>query len=108
MEVSLSVPNTVPQMDSVMANDQMDDMDLGDLDLDGIEKACADKEKGYVLVEQVKLLHAAILKSRDLGIGGIARTDNKRKFKEVEEKRGRKTNRQRIAEVGVKLVESGQ
>ena len=31
-------------------------MDIGFIDLEGIEQACADKGKGYVLQEQVILL----------------------------------------------------
>ena len=43
--------------------DEVEDMDIGDLDLEGIEKACVDVEKGYVLQEQVMLLKEAILRA---------------------------------------------
>ena len=39
-------------------------MDIGDLDLEGIEKACSDKVKGYVPEEQVSILKEAILKAK--------------------------------------------
>ena len=39
-------------------------MDLGELDLEGIEKACIEKYKGYVPQEQVILLKEAILKAK--------------------------------------------
>ena len=41
--------------------DEVEDMDIGDLDLEGIEKSCTNVEKGYVLQEQVILLKEAIL-----------------------------------------------
>ena len=39
-------------------------MDIGDLDLEGIEQAYADKGKCYALQEQVILLKEAIIKAR--------------------------------------------
>ena len=41
--------------------DEVEDMCIGDLDLEGIENSYTDVEKGYVLQEQVILLKEAIL-----------------------------------------------
>ena len=101
--------NTTDSMDD--REEEIEDMEIGDLDLDAIEQAAADKEKGFVPVEQVKLLEEAILKAnpkRTMGIEQGLGRENKRKQPESAEKRGRKSNRQRIAEVGNRLIESGQ
>ena len=86
-------------------------MEIGDLDLDAIEKAMVDKDKGYVPADQVRLLEEAILMSNPshpMGIEIGTGRENKRKQPESGEKRGRKSNRKRIAEVGSRLIESGQ
>lgn len=86
-------------------------MEIGDLDLDAIELAMADKNKGFVPADQVKLLEEAILKANprcSLGVEQGQGRENKRKQPESWEKRGRKSNKQRIAEVGNRLIESGQ
>lgn len=103
-------PNGPPDI-SVPREEEVEDMEIGDLDLDAIEKAMADKDKGYVPADQVKLLEKAILMSKPslpMGIESGTGKDNKRKQPESGEKRGRKSNRQRIAEVGSRLIESGQ
>ena len=46
--------------------------------------------------------------THQLGIATDSHKGNKRKPPEEELKRGRKSNKQRIAEIGVKLIESGQ
>ena len=51
--------------------EEVEEMEIGDLDLDAIEKAVADKCKGYVFAKQVKLLEEAILQvnpSKTMGI----------------------------------------
>ena len=91
--------------------DEVEDMDIGDLDLDGIERACEDAKKGYVPQERVILLKEVIIKEREinhLGINPGSHKDYKRKHEEIVRKSGRKSNRQRIAVAGLKLVESGQ
>ena len=45
------------------SGEEAEDMDIADLDLEGIEKYCTDKWKGYVPQEQVILLKEAILKA---------------------------------------------
>ena len=46
--------------------DEEEDMDIGDLDLEGIEKACVDVEQGYVPKEQVILLKEEIIREREM------------------------------------------
>jgi len=85
-------------------------MEVEELDLEAIEKTVEDKD-GYVRAEQVKLLEEAILQvnsKRSLGIETTPAGENKRKYVEFGEKKGRKTNKQRIAEVRTKLIESGK
>ena len=89
-----------------MDEDDVEDMELGELDLDAIEK-----EYEYVSREQVELLQKAIIRSKasqDLGINVDPTKGSKRKSPEEDLKRGHKTNKQRIAAIGVKLIESGQ
>ena len=40
------------------------DMDLGELDLDGIEKECDNLSKGYIPFEQIALLEETIVKMK--------------------------------------------
>ena len=72
-------------------------MDLGEPDLEEIEKTCADKGKGYVPQEQVILLKQAILKARSSNHSGInsgSHKDTKKKFEEQARKTGwKKTNK---------------
>ena len=91
--------------------DEGDDMELGELDLDAIEEECRKKEQGYVSRRQLELLQEAIIKSgavEYLGVDPDAPKGSKRKSPEEELRRGRKTNKQRIAAVGDRLIESGQ
>ena len=88
-----------------------EEMELGELDLDAIEAECGKKGKGYVPRRQIELLQEAIIKAGahpNLGIDPDPQTGYKRKSPEEEKCRGRKSNKQRIAELGVKLIESGQ
>ena len=57
--------------------DEAEDMDIGDLDLEGIENACADLGKGYVPQEQVILLKEAILRARASNQLGISSGSHK-------------------------------
>ena len=85
-------------------------MDLGEVDLDGIEQVCTIKGKGYVPQEQVSLLHNAIMRDKaqkPLGTIVVSMKENKSKLGETSKKSGQKSNRVRIVGVGVKLVESG-
>ena len=94
-----------------MDEDSVEEMELGELDLDEIKKECDKKSQGYVSRRQLELLQEAIIKTKaqqQLGISSDAQKGSKRKSLEEELKRGRKTNKQRIAEVGVDLIESCQ
>ena len=87
------------------------EMELGELDLDAIEAECGKKGKDYVPRRQIELLHEAIFKAGahpNLGIDPNPLTGHKRKPPEEEQSRGRKSNKQRIAKIRVKLIESGQ
>ena len=86
-------------------------MDIGELDLEGIEKSCAEKDKGYVPQEQVSLLKESILKtktSNSLGINSRSFKETKKIVEECGRKPGHNSNKQRVADVGRRLVESGQ
>jgi len=105
------LPSSNPSDTTETQEEDLEYMEIGDLDLDAIEQATYDKEKGFVPVEQVKLLEEAILKAKHNGSMGIDQgvgRENKRKQPESEANRGRKTNKQRLAEVGNRLIESGQ
>ena len=86
-------------------------MELGELDLDAIEEECGKKGQGYVSRRQIELLQEAIIRTgahESLGIDPDPQKGSKRKYSKEELRRGRKTNKKRIAVVGVKLIESGQ
>ena len=83
---------------------------LGELDLDAIEAECGKKGKGYVSRRQIELLQEAIIKAGahpNLGIDPDPLTGHKWKPPEEEQRRGRKSIKQHIAEIGVKLIELG-
>lgn len=61
--------NSIDTME--LQEEDLEEMEIGDLDLDAIEKAASDKEKGFVPVEQVRLLEEAILKAKPQGTMGI-------------------------------------
>ena len=68
--------------------DEAEDMDIWDLDLEGIEQACA-----YVLQEKVVLLKESIINEREtnqLGITTCSHKENKRKYEDPSENTGRK------------------
>ena len=88
-----------------------EEMELGELDLDVIEAECGKKGKGYVSRRQIELLQEAIIKAGahpNLGVNPDPLTGHKRKPPKEEQRRGMKSNKQRIVEIGVKLIESGQ
>ena len=95
----------------IIEEEEDEEMVLGELDLDAIEAECGNNGKGYVPRWQIELLQEATIKAgaqMNLGIESDPQKGNKRKSLEEEERSGRKTNKQRIAEVGVKLIELGQ
>ena len=82
-----------------------EDMELGDLDLDGIEKACHSLTNGYIPFEQITLLQEAIIKTK--GVRGLGVVSEPMKGKESK-KSGWRPNVQRIRDAGGKLVVSGK
>ena len=86
-------------------------MDISELYLEGIEKACFEKDKGYVPKERVSLLKEAIMKAKKSTSLGVNYGSFKEIIKIAEEggkKPARKSNKQRVADVGRRLVELGQ
>ena len=95
----------------VTKEEEGDDMELGELYLDATEEECGKNGKGYVSRCQIELFQEAIIRigtHESLGIDLDPQKGSKRKSPEEELRRGRKTNTQRIAEVGVRLIELGQ
>ena len=91
--------------------EESEKMDIGDLDLEGIEKAYSDKVKGYVPQEQVSLLKEAILKdkfSNSLSINSSPFKETNKFDEDNGKKLRRKSNKHRVADVGRQLVDSGQ
>lgn len=82
-----------------------EEMDLGEPDLDGIEKACDNLSEGYIPAEQITLLQEAIVKTK--GVRGLGVVFEPMKGGEGK-KRGQCPNAQRIRDAGGKLVASGQ
>lgn len=66
VEQELVIPLVTPPVDQVviMEEDGDEEMELGELDLNEIEKECEKKEKGYVSRKQLELLQEAIIRSK--------------------------------------------
>ena len=82
--------------------EESEEMDIGDLDLEGIEKSYLDKAL-YFTQEQVSLLKEAILKakfSNSLGIHSSSFKETKKYGEDSGKKPGRKSNKHRVADVG--------
>ena len=91
--------------------DRVEEMELGELDLDEIEAECNKKGKGYVSRRKLELPQEEIIRTgahQNLGIEPDPQKGGKQKSPEDELSRGRKTNKQCIVEVGFKLIELGQ
>jgi len=83
----------------------VEDMELGELDLEGIEKACANPKTGYITFSHIALLKEALIKTKGVrGLRVVSDSMNRGEGK----CRGRQINSQRIQDVGGKLVASGQ
>ena len=51
----------------------IEDMKLGELDLDGIKKACNNPTSGYISFEQIELLMEEIIKKKNVrGLGVVS------------------------------------
>ena len=90
-----------------------EEMDLGDLNLEKLEKDIQDPIKGIIPAQQVVLLKEAIINTRKKDKSLVVCSDNPRaKIHETikktgNEKRGRISNQRRIKDIGEKLVASG-
>ena len=84
-------------------------MEIGDLDLEGLEAAFLEKIPTQIPPQQVSLLEKAIIQDKNMNSLGVVveslkDTDGKKKQKK--EKWGRPRNVQRIKAIGEKLVAS--
>ena len=87
------------------------EMELSELDLDAFEEECGKKGQGYVSQCQIELLQEEIIRTgahESLGIDPDQQKGSKRKSLEEELRRGQKANKQRVAAVGVRLIEYSQ
>ena len=80
-------------------------MEIGELDLDGIEKACDNLLEEYIPSEQIALLQEALIKTK--GARGLGIALEPMKGGEAK-RRGRRPNAQRIRDAGEKLMASGK
>ena len=80
-------------------------MEIGELDLDGIEKAYDNLQKEYIPFEQIALLQEALIKTK--GARGLGIAPEPMKGGETK-RRGRRPNAQRIRDVGGKLMATGK
>ena len=83
----------------------VEDMDLGELDLEGIEKAYDNPKTWYIPFNQITLLKEALIKNK--GVRGLGVVSDSMKGGEGK-RRGRRSNSQRIQDTGGKLVASRQ
>lgn len=87
-----------------------EEMELGELDLEGLD-ATVEKNKAWeISPSQVSMLEKALLKVKthhQLGMLGGSPKDIEGKKKEKGDKRGRPISSQRIHNIGQKLINSG-
>ena len=86
-------------------------MDLGGLDLVGLESAYSDKALERIVPQQITLLEKAIIKAKamkSLGVSTKSLKDPEGKKKAKKETRCKHSNVQRIQMIGAQLVASGQ
>ena len=86
-------------------------MEIGDLDLVGIETTCSNMAPERIVPQQVTLLEKAIIKAKamnSLGVSAESLKDQEWKKKEKKETHGRYSNVKRIQMIGAQLVASGK
>lgn len=82
-----------------------EETELGELDLQGIKKACDNPKEGYIPFRQDIILQEALIKTKGArGLGVVPESMKGGKSKHW----GRRSNLQRIQDVGGKLVASGK
>ena len=80
-------------------------MDLGELDMEGIEKAYENLKDGYIPFQQMVLFKEALIKTKwAWGLGVVSKSMKGGEGK----RRGRRTNAQRNQDVGGRLMALGQ
>lgn len=82
-----------------------EEMEIGELDLDGIEKDCDNLLEEYIPFEEIALLKEALIKTK--GARGLRIAPKPMKGGEAK-RRGRRPNSQRIRDAGGKLVATGK
>lgn len=92
-----------PRMEEQEIN--IEEMEIRELDLDGIEKACDNLLEEYIASEQIALLQEALIKTK--GARGLGIAPEPMKGGEAKRRR-RRLNAQRIRDVGGKLVATGK
>ena len=96
-----------------LMEDDQDDMDIGDLDLDGLEKAVQVQEQGVSPSHQVVLLKESNIKNINYKTLGVGNKNPGIKIHETIKKLGSerneiRSNQQCIKHIGEKLVASRQ
>ena len=86
-------------------------MEIGDMDLAGLETTCLVLVPEKIIPQQVTLLEKVIIKAKamkSLGVSTESLKDPEGKKKSKKETKGRHNNVQRIQMVGAQLVASGK
>ena len=89
----------------------LEDMGIGDLDLDGLEDSRSNKNPTRIPPQQVSLLEKAIIQAKNSSSLGVVFESLKvmdGKKSQKKEKQGRPSNVQRIKVIGVQLVDLGK
>ena len=83
----------------------IEEMEIGELDLEGIEKACDNLQEEYIPLKQIALLQESLIKTK--GARGLGIAPEPMKGGETK-RRGRRPNAQRIRDAGGKLMATGK
>ena len=94
----------------ILMDEEMGDIELGDLDLVGLEDACKNNTFQDIAPKQIQMLTDILHNAKANKKLSIVTTTPKetKKGTKKSKKRGRKTALKRIANMGTILVESGQ
>ena len=89
----------------------MEDIEIGDMDMEGLEATCSDKIPTQSTRQQVSFLEKVIFQAKKINSLGVvveSLKDTDGKKKQRKEKQGRPRNVQRIKAIGEQLVALGQ
>ena len=112
-DLALSVhqqPRKEDQAQPTHMEEEPESIDLGDLDILGLETACRQKDFSTIPPRQLESLEVVLARAQQhkcLGIQAGSPWDGKRIMKESK-KRGRRTDLQRTIIIGEMLVDSGR